>query len=348
MSYSCDGEVVYRRHGRPLPKMKWKESLKKWKSTFYFIRNINLGWDWVNLPPFADEPPTGEHWDLDLRTNALPRRLRAAGSAFLWQFLEFYGLQMHHLDPNSVLYLACFVTLCEAYLGFWPFPSFFCHFFHLHAHAHGNMSYSCDDVMVYKRRGKPLPKMKWRESFKKWQRNFFYVRNIGLGRDWVNLPTFADEPPTGENCDLDLCTYELAVIDGRLQDLKASPRLVAPDLVRPLSTTECPTVIDLGLELINPVIEPGEVLPNVIGINHMLVGELRDHHVVGVESTLHHHLALEDLLLHCFEPRLHASGLLGPLNITDVQHSHTHLDRLRVLQHSREVGIDDLLEDLVL
>ncbi|KAE8775422.1 DNA-directed RNA polymerase subunit beta [Hordeum vulgare] len=94
-------------------------------------------------------------------------------------------------------------------------------------------------------------------------------------------------------------------------------------------------VIDLGLEVINPIIEPGEVLPNVIGINLVLVGELRDHHVVGVESTLHHPLALEDLLFHYFEPRLHASGLLGPLNIEDVQHPITHLDRLRLLQHSR-------------
>ena len=100
--------------------------------------------------------------------------------------------------------------------------------------------------------------------------------------------------------------------------------------------------------MINSVIEPGEVLPDVIGIDLVLVGELRDHRVVGVESTLHHPLALEDLLLHCFEPRLHASGLLRPLNITDVQHPLTHLDRLRVLQHFREVGIDDLLEDLVL
>ena len=36
------------------------------------------------------------------------------------------------------------------------------------------------------------------------------------------------------------------------------------------------------------------------------------------------------------------------LNIMDVHHPFTHLDRLRVLQHSHEVGIDDLLEDLVL
>ncbi|KAE8792639.1 DNA-directed RNA polymerase subunit beta [Hordeum vulgare] len=93
----------------------------------------------------------------------------------------------------------------------------------------------------------------------------------------------------------------------------------------------CHKVINLGLELINPVIEPGEVLPNVIGIDLVLAGELRDHHVVGAESTLHQPLALEDLLLHCFEPRLHASSLLGALNITDVKHPLTHLDRLRGL-----------------
>ncbi|KAE8778666.1 DNA-directed RNA polymerase subunit beta [Hordeum vulgare] len=94
---------------------------------------------------------------------------------------------------------------------------------------------------------------------------------------------------------------------------------------------EMATVIDLGLEVINSVIEPGEVLPDVIGIDLVLVGELRDHHVVGVESTLHHPLSLEDLFLHCFEPRLHASGLPGPLNITDMQHPLTHINRLRVL-----------------
>ncbi|KAE8811423.1 DNA-directed RNA polymerase subunit beta [Hordeum vulgare] len=69
-------------------------------------------------------------------------------------------------------------------------------------------------------------------------------------------------------------------------------------ILDPLEGFPIGEVIDLALELINPVIEPGEVLPNVIGIHLVLVGELRDHHVVGVESTLHHPLALEDLLLH--------------------------------------------------
>ena len=89
-------------------------------------------------------------------------------------------------------------------------------------------------------------------------------------------------------------------------------------------------------------------LPNVLGIQLVVVGELRDHHVVGVESAFHHPLALENLFLHFFEFCLHAFGPPWSLNIADVQHPITHLNGLRVLQHLREVGIDDLLKKFVL
>ena len=80
----------------------------------------------------------------------------------------------------------------------------------------------------------------------------------------------------------------------------------------------------------------------------MVVGELRDHNVIGIESTLHHLLTLENFLLQCLEPCLRASGLPWSLNITDVQQPLMHLNGLRVMQHLREVGVDDLLEKFVL
>ncbi|KAE8791277.1 hypothetical protein D1007_34271 [Hordeum vulgare] len=61
-------------------------------------------------------------------------------------------------------------------------------------------------------------------------------------------------------------------------------------------------VIDLSLEVVQLV----------------LMGKLRDHHVIGIKSSFHHPLALEDWLLQCFEPCLHASGLLRSLNIRNV------------------------------
>jgi hypothetical protein len=39
---------------------------------------------------------------------------------FLCGLLYFYGVQLHQLTPNSILHIACFVTLCESFLGIEP------------------------------------------------------------------------------------------------------------------------------------------------------------------------------------------------------------------------------------
>jgi hypothetical protein len=39
---------------------------------------------------------------------------------FLHGLLFVYGVQLHQLTPNSLLHIACFVTLCESFLGIEP------------------------------------------------------------------------------------------------------------------------------------------------------------------------------------------------------------------------------------
>jgi hypothetical protein len=39
---------------------------------------------------------------------------------FLCGLLFVYGLQLHQLTPNSILHIACFITLCESFLGIDP------------------------------------------------------------------------------------------------------------------------------------------------------------------------------------------------------------------------------------
>jgi hypothetical protein len=39
---------------------------------------------------------------------------------FLRGLLFAYGIQLHDLNPNSVLHIACFITLCECFLGVEP------------------------------------------------------------------------------------------------------------------------------------------------------------------------------------------------------------------------------------
>ena len=75
---------------------------------------------------------------------------------------------------------------------------------------------------------------------------------------------------------------------------------------------------------------------------------VRDHEVIGVESTFYHSLALEDLLLRSFEPGVHGPRPFGPLDIADVEHPLTHLYGLRVLHYLPQVWVNDVLEKLVL
>jgi hypothetical protein len=47
----------------------------------------------------------------------LLRGLSLPAHEFLHGLLFVYGVQLHQLTPNSILHIACFITLCESFLG---------------------------------------------------------------------------------------------------------------------------------------------------------------------------------------------------------------------------------------
>jgi hypothetical protein len=47
----------------------------------------------------------------------LLRGLSLPAHEFLRGLLFVYGVQLHQLTPNSILHIACFITLCESFLG---------------------------------------------------------------------------------------------------------------------------------------------------------------------------------------------------------------------------------------
>jgi Putative gypsy type transposon len=61
-------------------------------------------------------------------------------SPFLAEVLSFYQIQLLHLHPNSILILAIFAYLCEAYLGVMPSVAFFRSFYALRNTAPGERS----------------------------------------------------------------------------------------------------------------------------------------------------------------------------------------------------------------
>jgi hypothetical protein len=48
------------------------------------------------------------------------RGLSLPAHEFLRGLLFIYGMQLHQLTPNSILHIAYFITLCEAFLGINP------------------------------------------------------------------------------------------------------------------------------------------------------------------------------------------------------------------------------------
>jgi hypothetical protein len=50
----------------------------------------------------------------------LLRDLSLPAHEFLRGLLFVYGVQLHQFTPNSILHIACFITLCESFLGIDP------------------------------------------------------------------------------------------------------------------------------------------------------------------------------------------------------------------------------------
>ena len=62
------------------------------------------------------------------------RGLGLSCSNFFSRLLYYYGIQLHHLTPNSFVHMSIFVHLCEAFLGIEPHFELFHHIFHLKPH----------------------------------------------------------------------------------------------------------------------------------------------------------------------------------------------------------------------
>jgi hypothetical protein len=68
-------------------------------------------------PEIVPRPPPG-FWVIFMAS--LLRGLSLPPHCFLRGLLFAYGIQIHDLNPNTILHIACFITLCECFLGIEP------------------------------------------------------------------------------------------------------------------------------------------------------------------------------------------------------------------------------------
>jgi hypothetical protein len=91
--------------------------------------------------------------------------------------------------------LAAFAALCEAYLGIWPNVELFRRLIYFKTQIAETIPVICGTASFYARKTTDFPSIKGKESCKKWQRSFFYVKNLKEGADHINLPPFDASGP---------------------------------------------------------------------------------------------------------------------------------------------------------
>jgi hypothetical protein len=88
----------------------------------------------------------------------MERGLSMPPSLFFTNLLKFYGLQLHHISPNSLVSMAGFADLCEGYLGIHPRVDLFQLFFSVWANYEDDGSLrTCGTVCFLPRRSKEYP-----------------------------------------------------------------------------------------------------------------------------------------------------------------------------------------------
>ena len=106
---------------------------------------------------------------------------------FVRGLLYSYRLQLHDLTPNGILHIACFITLCEAFLGIYPHWGLWRRLFNVKRtnceYAVGRVGISIGDKHSYF----DLEKI---DSVSGWRRGWFYLKDRFIVGQQFGLASF--------------------------------------------------------------------------------------------------------------------------------------------------------------
>jgi hypothetical protein len=120
----------------------------------------------------------------------LYRGLSLPAHEFLLHLLRTYEIQLWQLTPNSILHVAVFITLCEAFLGIEPHFGLWKKIFYVKRYNSSNGSFVIGGVGFVARSEVNYFSFPMREYVQGWRLKWFYVKDSLTIES--QLPCFAD------------------------------------------------------------------------------------------------------------------------------------------------------------
>jgi hypothetical protein len=170
------------------------------------------------------KPPSGFRvmfFDFLLRGLSLPTH------EFLRGLLFVYGVQLHQLTPNSVLHIACFITLCESFLGIEPHFLLWKFLFRLRPSVALSKKPELSGAVISIRAESHYLEFSMAASVQGWRKKWFYIkdRKVSSSDQYGIAPfdaskevkklTSWDSPPTEAEME------EIKPLLFRIQELKS-------------------------------------------------------------------------------------------------------------------------------
>jgi hypothetical protein len=96
---------------------------------------------------------------------------------FLHGLLFVYGVQLHQLTPNSILHIACFITLCESFLGVEPHWVLWKFLFRLRPSVSLSKNLELGGAVVSVRAEAHYLEFSMAASVQGWKKKWFYIKD---------------------------------------------------------------------------------------------------------------------------------------------------------------------------
>src|SRR3954468_23478626 len=142
--------------------------------------------------------------------------------------LFLYGVQLHHLSPNSLLHIACFITFCECCLGIEPHFGLFRKLYSVKRQSGSDGVYPIGGCIISLKPNLLFFSFSMSESVQYWRRRWFYIRDsVVPGQDFGLVPFDPSqkiEPKRSwKNRILDGEVAEIEALYRRVEDLQLIP-----------------------------------------------------------------------------------------------------------------------------